>query len=81
MGHLCATQIFEIYFKILKFIEEDPQHFELLKAALREHLHTIQYVYSMLFQKIYNKTNKFGINNKSQFDFFSLFGDITKMLF
>ena len=56
----------------LKFIEQDLQNFELLKAALREHLRTIQYVYSMLFPKIYNRTNKFGINNKWQFDFFCL---------
>ena len=55
---------------VLKFIEEDPQNFELLKAALREHLRTIQYMYSLIFPKIYNRTNKFGINNKSQFDFY-----------
>ena len=30
---------------ILKFIEEDPQNFELLKAILREHLRRVQYVY------------------------------------
>ena len=29
----------------------------------------MQYVYSLLFPKIYNRTNKFGINNKSHFDF------------
>ena len=40
---------------VLKFIEEDPQNFELLKAALREHLRTIQYVYSLLFPKKYKK--------------------------
>ena len=55
---------------VLKFIEEDPQNFELLKATLKEHLRIIQYLYSLLFPKIYNKTNKFGINNESQFDFF-----------
>ena len=55
---------------VLTFIEEDPQTFELLKAALRKHLRTIQYVYLLLFPKIYNRTNNFGINNKSQFDLF-----------
>ena len=29
---------------ILKFTEEDPQNFELLKAILREHLRRVQYV-------------------------------------
>ena len=29
----------------------------------------IQYVYFLLFPKIYNRTNRFGINNKSHFDF------------
>ena len=65
---------------VLKFIEEDPQNFELLKAVLREHLHTIQCVYLLLFPKIYNSTNKFSIKNKSQFDFFLLTGDITKIM-
>ena len=55
---------------VLKFIEEDPQNFELLKATLKEHLHIIQYLHSLLFPKTYNKTNKFDINNESQFDFF-----------
>ena len=70
--HLCQTHI--TYQKanniVLKFIEEDLQNFELLKAALRGNLRTIQYMYSLLFPKIYNRTNKFGINNKLQFDFF-----------
>ena len=54
---------------VVKFAEEDIQNIDLLKSALRNHLRTIQYVYSLLFPKIYNRTNKFGINNKSQFDF------------
>ena len=32
-------------------------------------MRTIQYAYSLLFPKNCNKTNKFGINNKSHFDF------------
>ena len=54
---------------VVKFAEEDIQNIDLLKSALRNHLRTIQYVYSLLFPKIYNRTNKFGIKNKSQFDF------------
>ena len=45
------------------------KNISLLKASLRQHLKTIQYVYSLLFPKIYNRTNKFRINNKSHFDF------------
>ena len=54
---------------VVKFVEEDVQNIDLLKSALRNHLRTIQYVYSLLFPKIYNRTNRFGINNKSHFDF------------
>ena len=32
-------------------------------------MRTIQYVYSLLFPKIYNRTNRFGINNQLHFDF------------
>ena len=49
---------------VVKFVEEDLQNIDLLKSALRNHLRPIQYVYSSLFPKIYNRTNKFGINNK-----------------
>ena len=45
------------------------KNISLLKTSLRQHLKTIQYVYSLLFPKIYNRTNKFRINNKSHFDF------------
>ena len=58
MEHLCTA-----------FVAEDVQNVDLLKSALRNHFQTIQYVYSLLFQKIYNRTNTFGINNKSHFDF------------
>ena len=70
--HLCQPHI--TYQKanniVLKFIEEDLQNLELLKDALREHIRTIQYVYSLLFLKICNRSNKFGIKDKSQFGFF-----------
>ena len=69
---LCQTHITYQKAKniVLKFTEEDLQNLELLKVALREHLRTIQYVHSLVFPKIYNRTNKFGINNKLQLDFF-----------
>ena len=53
----------------IKFVEEGVQNIDFLKSALRDHLETIQYVYSLLFPKICNKTNRFGINNKSHFEF------------
>ena len=54
---------------VLKFVEEGAQKIDLLKSALRDHLQTIQYVNSLLFSKIYHRTNRFGINNKSHFVF------------
>ena len=54
---------------VVKFVEEDVQNIGLLKSALINHLQTFQYVYSLLFPKIYNRINRFGINNKSNFDF------------
>ena len=36
---------------------------------MRNHLRTIQYGHFLIFPKIYNRTNKFGIKNKSHFDF------------
>ena len=53
---------------VIKFIEEDMKNINLLKSAFRNYLSTIQYVYSLLFPKVYNRTNKFGINNKLNFD-------------
>ena len=65
-GHITYQKANNI---VVKFVEEDIQNIDLLKSALRNHLQAIQYVYSLLFPKIYNRTNKFGINNKSHFDF------------
>ena len=36
---------------VVRFVEEDMQNIDLLKSALRNHLQTIQYVYSFLSQK------------------------------
>ena len=54
---------------VVKFVEEDMKNIDLLKSALGNRLQKIQYVYSLLFPKICNRINKFGINNKSHFDF------------
>ena len=42
---------------------------ELLKMAVFNHLRTIHFCYSILYPKIYIRTNSFGISNKSSFDF------------
>ena len=83
--HTCVPHKFSkfIYLKE-NFIELSQPHITYQKAkniviniiyiinisALKDHLRTIQYVYSLPFPKIYNRTNKFGIKNKSHFDFF-----------
>ena len=54
---------------VLKFVEGDAQNIGLSKSASWHHLRTIQYAYSLLFPKTYNRTNRLGINNKWHFDF------------
>ena len=54
---------------VLKFVEEAAQNIDLLKSALRDHLRTIQYVYSLLFPKNYTRADRFGMNNNLHFDF------------
>ena len=63
------TNISKIKQYCCKFVEEDMQDIDLLKPALRNHFQTIQYVYSLIFPKTYNRTNKSGVNNKLHFDF------------
>ena len=48
----------------MKFIEEVPENIGLLKDPLK-------IIYFLLFPKIYNRMNRFGISNKSMLDFFS----------
>ena len=53
-----------------EFLEQNQtENFDLLKESLVENINLIRYVYSTLFPKIYNRTNVFGIRNKSNFDF------------
>ena len=52
------------------FIEENKvENLDLLKKALVENINLIRYVYSTYFPNIQNRTNTFGIINKSVFDF------------
>ena len=52
-----------------KFIEENSNNINLLKIKLEEHLKTIHHIYSLLYSKIYNRVNGFGIKSKNDFDF------------
>ena len=52
------------------FISEDLNQINLLKYKIEERFSLIHYIYSMLFSKIYNRTNNFGIQNKNNFDFY-----------
>ena len=48
--------------KIVKeFIFEDPNRINTLKYKIEERFSLIHYIYSILFSKIYNRTNNFGI--------------------
>ena len=53
-----------------EFFEKNyTKNFDLLKESFVENINLIRYVYSTLFQKIYNRTNVFEIRNKANFDF------------
>ena len=54
---------------VKKFIEKDPNRINILKYKTEKNFKMIQYVYSLLYPKIYNRINNFGIQNKSSFDF------------
>ena len=55
---------------ILKeYLVEDNNRINRLKYKIEEKFELIQYVYSLLFSKNYNRTNNFGIQKKSNFDF------------
>ena len=55
---------------VKNFISEDLNRINLLKYKIEERFPLIHYIYSMLFSKIYNRTNDFGIQNKNNFDFY-----------
>ena len=48
---------------------EDSDSINLLKYKIEERFSLIHYIYLMLFSKICNRTNNFGIQNKNNFDF------------
>ena len=52
-----------------KCIEENSNNINLLKFKIEKSFKIIQYVYSLLYPKIYNRINNFGIQNKNSFVF------------
>ena len=55
---------------VKNFISEDLNRINLLKYKIEERFPLIHYIYLILFSKIYNRTNNFGIQNKNNFDFY-----------
>ena len=55
---------------VKNYILEDSNRINILKYKIEEKFPLIHYIYSMLFSKIYNRTNNFGIQNKNNFDFY-----------
>ena len=55
---------------VKNYVLEESNRINLLKFKIEEKFILIYYIYSMLFSKIYNKTNNFGIQNKNSFDFY-----------
>ena len=54
---------------VKSYIFEDGNRIHQLKYKLAEKFNLIHYIYSFLYAEIYNKTNSFGIERKSDFDF------------
>ena len=50
-------------------ILEDGNRINQLKYKIAEKFNLIHYIYSFLYAKIYNRTNSFGVERKSDFDF------------
>ena len=55
---------------VKNFINEDKNRINYLKFKIEEKFKLIHYFYSLLFSKIYNRTNHFGIQNKTNFYFY-----------
>ena len=49
---------------------EIVKNFLLLKYKIEKKIPLIHFIYSLLFSKIYNRTNNFGIQKKNNFDFY-----------
>ena len=54
---------------VLSYLNEDQERLPQLKYKLMEKFNLIHYVYSVLYAKIYNRINHFGIKRQNDFDF------------
>ena len=50
---------------VKKFIEENSNNINILKFKIEKNFKIIQYVYSLLYPRIYNRINNFGIKIKT----------------
>ena len=53
----------------LNYFFEDLNRINTAKFKIEEKFQLIHYLYSLLFSKIYSRTNNFGIQKKNNFDF------------
>ena len=54
---------------VKNFIVEDTNRINLLKFKIESNFNAIHYVFSLLFPKIYNRTNNVGAQKESTFEF------------
>ena len=54
---------------VKEYLFEDWNWINYLKFKIEEKFELINYIYSLLFSKIYNRMNSFGIKRKKNFDF------------
>ena len=54
---------------VKEYLMEDRNRINQLKFKIEEKFELIHYFYSLLFSKIYNRTNTFGIQKKNNFEF------------
>ena len=55
---------------VKNYVLEESNRINTLKYKIEEKFPLIHYIYSMLFSKIYNRTNNFGVQNKNNFYFY-----------
>ena len=54
---------------VKEYLLQDQNRINYLKYKIEEKFDLIHYIYSLLFSKIYNRTNTFGITKKNNFEF------------
>ena len=54
---------------VKEYLFEDMNRINHLKFKIEEKFDLIHFIYSLLFSKIYNRTNSFGIKKKNTFEF------------